>query len=257
MNRLILIFIYAAVLLLVTTGCSIMFDTIPKDTVMVKKITREKEEAMYEGGLSQEAVKSLSLNAIHKYLGEQLTKDEVQFNLKVIDQVTFETMMTYDSLIPQPVVLPKFQLNDQTEWNQISVGLYYITLTSLTESGEVYNVILNAQDGDVLKLKSQEQIIRTFENKTEDETEDEIQKGIVAAKTFIQEKGSYQLSDLSLNDKMTTRRGNVLELFYTNKKRDKIKYAVTVNVSQNKVIGFSKDVMAMFSYMASGWDSNT
>ncbi|WP_141097542.1 hypothetical protein [Paenibacillus aquistagni] len=230
-----------------------MFDTIPKDTVMVKKITREDDEAKYEGVLSQEAVKSLSLNAIHKYLGEKLTKDEVQFDLKVIDQVTFEKMMTYDSLIPQPVVLPKFQLNDQTEWNQISVGLYYITLTSLTESGEVYNVILNAQDGDVLKLIFQEQIIRTFENKTEDE----IQKGIVAAKTFIREKGSYQLSDLSLNDKMTTRRGNVLELFYTNKKRDKIEYAVTVNVSQNKVIGFSKGVMAKFNYMASGWDSNT
>lgn len=247
MNKLILVIIFASFMIL-GTGCQGVFDTIPKETVMVKQIIRvnETNEAEYEGVLSQDAVKTLSLNAVNKYFDENLTMDEFQFELVVIDQNKFEVLLSeaeYGIVSKaRPAVIPELKLNDQTEFSPYSGGLYYTTLTKLTDPDEVYDIVLNARDGDVIKVV-RAGTIRNFSSISEEDKE----KAIALATKFIQDKGSYPLSDLSLNEGVI-RWGSVVELYYMSKDGDKLKYAVNVNLRRNEVVGFSKDVMALLSY---------
>ncbi|MMZ63069.1 hypothetical protein D1872_253050 [compost metagenome] len=67
------------------------------------------------------------------------------------------------------------------------------------------------------------------------------------ATEFIRDKGSYPLSELTLNEDIT-RSGGVVELYYMSKDRDKLKYVVTFDLKRNEIVGFSKDVMALLSY---------
>lgn len=251
MNRLILVIIFASFMIL-GTGCQGVFDTIPKETVMVKQIVRvnETNEAEYEGILSQDAVKTLSLNAVNKYFDENLTMDELQFELMVIDQNKFKVLLSEAEYgivskarsAEVPAVVPELKLNDQTEFAPYSGGLYYTTLTKLTDPDEVYDIVLNARDGYVIKVV-RAGTIRNFSSNNEKDKE----TVIALATKFIQDKGSYPLSDLSLNEGVI-RWGSVVELYYMSKDGDKLKYAVSVNLRRNEVVGFSKDVMALLSY---------
>lgn len=259
MNKLILVIISASFMIL-ATGCQSVFNTIPKDTVMVKKINRENEaiEAEYEGVLSQDTVKTLSLNAVNKYFDENLSMDELQFELAVIDQNKFKVLLneaeygfvTKTRPVVVPAGVPELKVNDQIEFATYSGGLYYTTLTQLTDPDEVYDIVLNARDGDVIKAVRGGETIPNYAKTT---VEDDLMvkrymnKVIPLATEFIQDKGSYPLSDLSLNERMT-RSGGVMELYYMSKDGDKLKYAVTVDLKRNEIVGFSKDVMALLSY---------
>ncbi|WP_442602444.1 hypothetical protein [Paenibacillus sp. KN14-4R] len=256
MNRLIVVIICASIMIL-GTGCQGVFDTISKETVMVKQISRvnETNEAEYEGILSQDAVKTLSLNAVNKYFDENLTMDEFQFELVVIDQNKFKVLLSEAEYAPKvkpapaPKVKPELKLDDQTEFAPYSGGLYYTTLTKLTSPNEVYDIVLNARDGDVIKV-ARAGTLKNFANTSEEDdllVKYGMNKVTPLATKFIQDKGSYPLSDLSLNESMISK-GSVVELYYTSKDGDKLKYAVTVNLKRNEVVGFSKDVMALLSY---------
>lgn len=253
MNKLILVIICASFMIL-GTGCQGVFDTIPKETVMVKQISRvnETNEAEYEGVLSQDAVKTLSLNAVNKYFDENLTMDEFQFELVVIDQNKFKALLSEAEYVPKvnPAKVPELKLDDQIEFAPYSGGLYYTTLTKLNDPDEVYDIVLNARDGDVIKAVKGAETIQNFARTTvEDDllVKQYMNKVTPLATKFIQDKGSYPLSDLLLNEDMT-RTGGVVELYYMSKDGDKLKYAVTVNLKRNEVVGFSKDVMALLSY---------
>jgi len=63
---------------------------------------------------------------------------------------------------------------------------------------------------------------------------------------FIEAKGSYPLSELKLNKELTTW-NNVAELYNMSKDGNDLKYSVMVDVRSEKVVGFSKDVMALLS----------
>ncbi|HEY4431298.1 MAG TPA: hypothetical protein VGN87_09685 [Paenibacillus sp.] len=253
MKKLILVIICASFMIL-GTGCQGVFDTIPKETVMVKKIIRvnETNEAEYEGILSQDAVKTLSLNAVNKYFDENLTLDEFQFELLVIDQNKFKALLSETEYVPivNPAKVPELKLDDQTEFSPYSGGLYYTTLTKLTDPDEVYDIVLNARDGDVIKAVRGAETIQNFARTTvEDDrfVKHYMNQVTPLATKFIQDKGSYPLSELSLNEDMT-RSGGVVELYYMDKDDDTLKYAVTVELKRNEVVGFSKDVMALLSY---------
>lgn len=251
MNKRILVMVLAA-LAIISTGCGNVLDRTPKDTVMVKKITKEtgSNDVEYEGVLSQEAVKTLSLNAVNKYLEKSLTIDELQFELMAIDQHKFRELLNEAEygVDPRPERAQvieqgaKAKLDYQTELDDISGGLYYITLTRLSDPSEVYDIVLNAKDGDVIKL-SEVGVVRAPSSSSQSERE----KIIALANAFIDIEGSYPLSELSLNEDITIW-DSVVELYYTSKEDKKLKYCVTVNVRQNKVVGFSKDVMALLSY---------
>ncbi|WP_068621431.1 hypothetical protein [Paenibacillus tuaregi] len=248
MNKLILVII-CVLLMILGTGCQGVFDTIPKETVMVKQITRvnETNEVEYEGILSQDVVKTLSLNAVNKYFNENSAMDEFQFELMVIDQNKFKALLSEAEYAPK--VKPELKLNDQTEFDLYSEGLYYTTLTKLTDPDEVYNIVLNARDGDVIKIARAETLRNSSSTREEDDllVKYGIDKITSLAAKFIQDKGSYPLSDLSLNESVA-RSGGVAELYYMSKDGNKLKYAVAVNLRQNEVVGFSKDVMALLSY---------
>lgn len=81
-------FVLIILCMVFATGCDRWFDTIQKDTVMVKKLPKEQQssEVEYEGILSQDTVKTLSLNAVNKYFGERLAKEEIQFELLAVDR---------------------------------------------------------------------------------------------------------------------------------------------------------------------------
>ncbi|RXZ83221.1 hypothetical protein EBB07_07805 [Paenibacillaceae bacterium] len=250
MNKLILLIIGAAFMIL-STGCGSVFDTIPKNTVLVKKIIQDPkgDEIEYEGVLSQDAVKTLSLQAVNKYFGENLTLDELQFELMAIDQNKFKDLlreasfrstrqMKDDKSAPYPDEEHQYPPEYKKELDQMSGGLYYTTLTKSTNPIEAYDIVLNARDGEVMKIS------RIGPSRTPP-SDNNKEKVFDIVDKFIKEKGSYKPSELSLKD--MTYWGNVGELYYTGKDSDKIKYCVMVNWPTSEVIGFSKDVMALLN----------
>ncbi|KPV57670.1 hypothetical protein QJ48_20980 [Paenibacillus sp. A3] len=237
--------------LVLLTGCEGWFKAIPKDKVMVKQIMKENPgiEPEYEGVLSQETAKTLSLKAINKYYEMNVTMDELRFESMYVDQNKLNDLLNS----PQPkdavyygdqALLDRIPKGLSSLLDQIPRGLYYVTLTQSVEPNEVYDVVLNAKDGDIVKISRSggkqsraQEIVR--DNKVFD-----------IANRFIEEKGSYPLSELTLNQDMT-RWGmdGEVKVFYTSKDNQTLKYSVTVSFHMNEVSGFSKDIMALLSYI--------
>jgi len=274
MNKLIVMVIVCAVFMILTTGCGGLFNAIEKDTVMVKKITIEHKsnEVKYEGVLSQDAVKTLSLNAVNKYYNEKLTMGEVQFELMAVDQKKLKELLDKleYGIISRSKQNQGFKVNSETELNKIPSGLFYMTLTQSADPNEVYDIVLNARDGDVIKISKVNQNPKYAYNRDKnkkyaytDKNADaevivnpEVMDGKVTmdevigiANRFIQEKGSYVLPDLTL-DKKDTHWGIVAELYYRSKDKQSLNYSVMVNLRTKQVVGFNKDVMAMLSYFS-------
>lgn len=260
MNK-ISIVIVCLLLMILTTGCGGLFDSIEKDTVMVKKLTAENKnnEVEYEGVLSQEAVKTLSLNAVNKYYDEQLSMDEVQFELMAVDGKKLNDLLLKLEYViePRPSLnqsqtqkeIQEFKPDSEKMLKQISGGLFYMTLTKEDDPYEVYDLVMNAKDGDVLKIiKLNQKQNGAYSDRFKKDTLTETSE---IANRFIQEKGSYARSDLTLYENATsweTNWGTVVELFYRSKDKKSLIYSVIVNVRTMQVVGFNKDVMSLFSY---------
>lgn len=233
-----------AAFVLLTTGCEGWFNTIPKGTVMVKKLPQEQQtgEVEYDGILSQDAAKTISLNAVNKYYGESLTKEEIQFELLAVDRTKLEELLkrTVTSVVARPMAewMRDFDVDPVTELEPHSGGLYYMTLTRKTEPNEVYDLVVNAKDGEVVKMiKSSWGLSDGNTRPARDVTD--------VANRFVQEKGSYPLSDLVLYQQVE--RGRITEVYYMNEDRQSLKYCVMINNRTKEIIGFSKDVMTLLS----------
>ncbi|CCF15593.1 putative lipoprotein [Brevibacillus laterosporus GI-9] len=225
--------------LLMTTGCTGFYNAIEKDTVMVKKINSEHKsnEVKYEGTLSQDAVRMLSVNAVNKYFNEKLTVDDVQFELSVIDQNKLKDLVekVFKGLNQE------VSEHVEKELNKIPSGLYYMTLTVSTGYNDIYDIILNARDGDVLKILKVNGA-NFFGDTSPGRNLFEL------ADQFIQEKGDSELaSDLAL-DQDAVRFGTKTEVYYKSKTNKTWKYNVMINQRTMKVIGFTKDIMAILNY---------
>ncbi|GKU77353.1 hypothetical protein [Paenibacillus sp. L3-i20] len=248
MNRLIVVML-SVVFMIVMTGCTGMIDRIPKDNVMVKKITKEEtvNEIEYEGVLSQVAIKTLSLNAVKTYLDENITMEDIQYELLLIDQSSLKDFLieTENGRVPEgelSAVLPQVMRKYEAYLEPIVNGLYFVTITKQSDPREVYKIVLNAKEGDVL------QVIK-LEIVTSNLSYDEVDQDKVneIANAFIEKKGDYSLSDLSKRDEFT-RWTNKVMLYYDSIDSNELKYIVEVNVRDQKVVGFSKDVMAFLVY---------
>lgn len=247
MKKLILI-ILSAVFLIVMTGCEGWFNKIPKDTVMVKKITHENKgnEVEYEGVLSQDAVKTLSLNAVNKYYDESLSMDKLQFQLMTVDQKKINDLMNEvepRASLQQTKEPQKIEFNNKTELDHISGGLYYVTWTRSDNKYNIYDVVLNARDGDVMRIS---RLVDTSKPTSSDSNERAKIFDIVDR--FVKNKGSYPSTELSQRQDMIRWGNSAVEFYYTSKDSDTIKYCVTINVRTGEISGFSKDVMALLSY---------
>ncbi|GGH30906.1 hypothetical protein [Paenibacillus segetis] len=250
MNKLILV-IVCALFMFLTTGCGGLFNAIEKDTVMVKKITQEhnSNEVNYEGVLSQDTVKTLSLNAVNKYFNKKLTMDVVQFELMAIDQKKFKDLLDKAEygVDSKPKHNQGFKFDIKKELNKFPDGLFYMTLTLSADRNEVYDIVLNAKDGEVIKIAKVDQISKVTYNDNEPNV---IMDGVVEiANQFIQDKGSYPLSDLILDEK-GIRSGIVAELYYMSKDNQSLSYSIIINTRTKQVVGFNKEVMAMLSYFS-------
>lgn len=250
MNRLILV-IVCALFMFLTTGCGGLFNAIEKDTVMVKKVTQEhtSNEINYQGVLSQDSVKTLSLNAVNKYFNKKLTMDMVQFELMAIDQKKLKDLLdkVEYGVDSQPKHNQEFKFDIKTELNKFPDGLFYMTLTLSVDRNEVYDIVLNAKDGDVIKIAKVDQISKvTYNDKEPNVIMDEV---IEIANQFIQDKGSYPLSDLILDEK-GTRWGIIAELYYKSKDNQSLSYSIMINTRTKQVVGYNKEVMAMLSYFS-------
>lgn len=238
MNRRIAAWI-GVICLILLPGCGGWLQSIPKDTVMIRPLPEERksEEAAYEGVLSQEAVKTLSLEAVSRYYEVQLTMDELQFELSVIDSNKLE------GLLSAPQEARRQNLDMKMEIDHLPVGLYFVTLTrTAAEQFAIYELVLSAADGDVLRIDREERIA-SVPLPTERKDVLEI------VERFIREKEEGFLNDMEVNAKMS-RWGTETTLFYTNNDQTALKYSVTVNTVTNRVTGFSKDVMALLRYYA-------
>jgi hypothetical protein len=248
--RRILILMTCVLFIVVVTGCDSLFTAIPKDTVMVKKIMQEKEdnEVVYEGVLSQDAVKTLSVQAVNHYFDQQLSIDDLQFEIMAVDQNKLKELLKEAESSAGPVSTersaiqvqpqPKFQF--QSDISSITGGLYYITLTKSTRPYAIYDIVLNAKDGDVLK------VLRSKRESTGAAVR--VQKKVFdIADEFVKAKGSYPLSELTQQINMTYW-GASAELYYTSKDNKFVKYNVMVNNRYDEVDGFTKDIMALLSY---------
>ncbi|MBE1443013.1 hypothetical protein [Paenibacillus sp. OAS669] len=240
MKKLSVLIVFAAFMIL-TTGCGTFYTTIDKDTVMVKKINNEdkRSEVQYEAALSQDTAKTLSVKAVNKYFNENFTVDKFKFELMVVDQNKLKDTVenSVNSQLNQ-----KDKEDFETELNKVPDGLFYLTLTGSYSRDGVYDVVLNARTGDVLKIfkypnadgskgidgsVSNEQIIKT-------------------ADRFIQAEGSYAISDLTMD--LRTIRSYWAEVYYRSNNGKSLKYHVIVQLKDMKVLGFNKDLMAMLNY---------
>lgn len=251
MNKIILVMI-CAVFMFLTTGCGGLFNAIEKDTVMVKKVSNEHKsnEVKYEGVLSQDAVNTLSLNAVNKYFNQKLNMDRVQFELMSIDQKELKDLLdkVEYGVDPQPKLNQGFKFDMKTELNKYPDGLFYMTLTLSADRNEVYDIVLNAKDGDVIKIFKVDQLPQVVFN---DKETNVIMDGVIEiANQFIQDNGSYPLSDLILDEKDIRLVGNVAEMYYMSEDNVSLRYSIMIDSSTKQVVGFNKEVMAMLSYFS-------
>ncbi|WP_289355583.1 hypothetical protein [Paenibacillus sp. S-12] len=251
MKKWIVAFMCMAFLVLLT-GCEDWFNAIPKDKVMVKQIMKENPgiEPEYEGVLSQETAKTLSLQAINKYYEMNVTMNELRFESVYVDQNKLNDLLNSPRPQEEPVVyygdkvLPdQIYYRDKALLDQIPRGLYYVTLTQSVKPNEVYDVVLNAKDGDIVKISRS----GGKQSRAQEIARDKV---FDIANRFIQEEGSYPLSELTLNQDMT-RWGmdGEAEVFYTSKDNQTLTYSVTVSFHMYGVSGFSKEIMALLSYI--------
>ncbi|MFD7522654.1 hypothetical protein [Paenibacillus chitinolyticus] len=248
MNKFVAVVLCASFLVL-TTGCEGLFNTVKKDAVLVKKISQEHKmsEVKYEGVLAQDTVKTLSLNAVNKTFNEKLRMEEARFELMAVDRKKLEDLLNKTEYGVRPLLEQnqKLKMNSETELNKVPGGLFYVTLTRAADPDEVYELVLNARDGEVLKVSSD------ISKPAPIEKEPSVihDGGIEIANRFIQEKGAYALADLIPEEK-TARQGVVGEVYYKSKENESLVYSVKVNLRTQQVVGFSKDIMAILGYFS-------
>ncbi|MBD2865404.1 hypothetical protein [Paenibacillus oceani] len=235
------VLIVSAAFMILTTGCGTFYKTIEKDTVMVKKINNEdkRSEVQHEGALSQDTAKTLSVKAVNKYFNENFTVDEFKFELMVVDQNKLKDTVENSVNSQQN---QKDKEDFETELNKVPDGLFYLTLTDSSSRDGIYDVVLNARTGDVLKIFKYP---NANGSKSIDGSEsiDQIKK---TANRFIQGEGSYAVSDLTMD--LRTIRSYWAEVYYRSNYGKSLKYHVIVQLKDMQVLGFNKDLMAMLNY---------
>jgi len=239
-------------IMVLLTGCTGVFNQIPKNTVLVKKIPSEvaPDDMEFAGVLSKETAKILALNAVNKYFDEQFKMDGLETEVITIEENVINGWLEkadYGSSQARPREAEEQEPEvrpapaQRAELAGISGGLYRILLNKVTEPQEKFDVFLNAKDGDILKVS------RTGVQQSSSSRSDKREEIIQLASTFIENKGAYPLAELTLLED-SIRWGRIVEFYYTGHKDREVKYSVMVSIGEGKVFGFSKDVMALLSY---------
>lgn len=150
---------------------------------------------------------------------------------------------TVYGVVSRPKAEQDFTFDPDKDLEPISGGLYYMTLTRKAEPDEVYGLVLNAKDGNILK------IIKAKQKKSAEVSVNPLRdpRTLEAANRFMQEKSGSPLSELVLDENIV-RWNNAVEVYYTSEDNQSLRYCVLVDDQTKQIVGFSKDVMTLLSY---------
>jgi len=222
------------------SGCSSLYNPHPKNTVMVKTLeAKEQFKVQDDALLSEETIKSLGINAIKKYFGHQLSIDNVEFELLSLDYNDIKKLLASATSY---LDLDQDILDSYIEQlNKASSGLYFITISNLFNEYDVYGITINPINGEILgatKVKNFADVKLSEKDARVDE-----EKLIQLAKQFAEEKELLNTAiDVSQIRVYQTSNG-LGELYYISEDR-KVLFYCTINYVENKVVDFSKDILA-------------
>ncbi|MFF2885805.1 hypothetical protein [Paenibacillus sp. NPDC057967] len=223
------------------SGCAAFYTGIPKDTVMVKKIPEQKpgEEVEYNGVLSEETVKTLSMNAVNKYFEHNLSLDDIMFEMYFMDQQGIKSLLADATLNVK--MDREFLVEYKEPLKKVASGVYMANVLNIYDSSDVYGVVINAKDGEVLGLSKVNDLSMV---KQKELSREELESH---AHAFVEGIGEYKLSDLELGDTFYYR-GSV-EFYYMKKGSDEVVLSVLLNAYTGKGIGFYKDMMTVLQFL--------
>ncbi|NIK75071.1 hypothetical protein FHS15_000169 [Paenibacillus castaneae] len=254
--------ILCATIIVLLSGCSGYFDTIEKNKVMVKKLNEEqtKGEASYGDLLSLETVNTLSINAVNKYFDKKLKEDDVQIDIRVVDQENLRHLLeNLEDAAPRPEGSKSILFDTETNLKEVPSGLFYVDLGDKTDSTIQYDLVLNARDGKVLQVKEQiaPKVIVSPKSRVinpiieiDNSDSNRLDKVIEIATRFIKEKDGSTSVNLALGEKSMRWEGTVVELFIKDEHDESSLYSVFVDINTNTVVGFNRDLMVMLSFFS-------
>ncbi|MCQ6559781.1 hypothetical protein [Paenibacillus mendelii] len=234
---------------LLLTGCSGFYTSIPKDTVMVKKIIQETpaDEVEYNGVLSEETVKTLSISAVNKYYSHNLSLDDIEFEGFSMDQAQIKELLAKNTkdLYGEQGFLVEFK----TQLSKVPSGIYIVAVMNKYDATDIYNVVMNAKDGDVVAISK---VVISEKTKVEKKpTVQRLSELETIGDQFIAGMDDYKPADLVLDDTSYRYGGSTAELYYKSKENDAIVLNIVIDVDTQKVVGFYKDIMTVLQYIVS------
>lgn len=237
----------AAVLILsltamILSGCAGFYTGVSKDTVMVKKIPEQKPDEVveYNGVLSEETVKTLSMNAVNKYFEHNLSLDDIVFEMFFMDQQGIKTLLADAT---SNVKMDRgFLVEYKEPLKKVASGVYMANVMNIYDPSDAYGVVINAKDGEVLGISK---LTNPSVEKQQKELSHEELEG--HANEFVESLGEYKLSDLELDNALYYR-GSV-EFYYIKKNSDEVVLSVLLNANTGQGIGFYKDMMTVLQFL--------
>lgn len=239
-------YIAAALILSLTamilSGCAGFYSGVSKDTVMVKKIPEQKPDEVveYNGVLSEETVKTLSMNAVNKYFEHNLSLDDIVFEMFFMDQQGIKTLLADAT---SNVKMDRgFLVEYKEPLKKVASGVYMANVMNIYDPSDAYGVVINAKDGEVLGISivTNPSVDKQQKMFTNEELESR-------ANDFVESLGEYKLSDLELDDALYYR-GSV-EYYYMKKGSDEVVLSVLLNANTGQGIGFYKDMMTVLQFL--------
>jgi len=264
---------------LLLAGCTGFYNSIPKDTVMVKKLQGKDgtKASQIEAELTEEAIRTLSVKAVNKYFNHNFALDDVEIEMKPLDGNSLKALLAQETMYLDlaPEVLDAYK----SQLHKASGGLYAINISHLFNANENYGVVINPKNGDILGF-GLDDMRKTFENPSVVSQDKSTQMSnnppaavdtdelTQLAKQYIEEKElldavhvpihANQLQGLMkhwLGSRVyypskdyQQKYGNIenlhtYEVFYVSEDRQEM-LGVTINVNTKEVILVTKDIMA-------------
>lgn len=230
----------AVLVLPLLAGCSILYNPYPKNVVMVKKLAATEPFIEHDDALlSEETLKSLSINAIYKYFDQKLSKDNVKFEMR---NLAYDDIKEFLMSATSNLDLSQDILDSYIEHlNKASSGYCLIQITNLFNQYDAYGIMINPINGEIMGVVTANDSIngKSFEKNARIDDEQLIQ----IAKQFVDEK-ELGITPIDPNQiRVYQTRNEMSELYYTSEDRQVLFYW-RINYVDNKVVDFSKDLIA-------------
>ncbi|MDQ0114858.1 hypothetical protein [Paenibacillus harenae] len=223
-------------------GCGSFYTGISKNTVMVKKTNQEKPDAEVEYGglLSEDTVKTLSVNAVNKYFGHNLSLDDAMIDTSSLDQQQIKAVLA--DATSEMDMKQGFLVEYREQLIKVAGGIYMSTIINKYDSEDMYGVVMNAKDGEVIGLSKV-----NIEKRTSSPTESKkykLTEVVGLAEQFIETMGDYEQDALEWDDSYYLN-GYMTELYFKNKETDEVALSLLINIGSGEVVGFYKDIMTV------------